>query len=104
MSKFELSEGSACIVVRFEDDEERKELLDYLHNNDFKAIIKGPMGMEQYSCNWYWINMNSHVYCKGKPGVQYTDPLGNHAITVEEFITINSIYKKYEGLSVLKMS
>ena len=104
MYKHELSEGSACLVVRFEDSAECKKILDYLHNNGFKAILEGPIGMEQYSCNWYWVNMNSRIYCIGKPGVAYTEPLGKHAITPEEFITIHSIYKKYDGLSVLKMS
>ncbi len=103
MYKQELSEGTACIVVKFENDEEKKVLLDYLHNNGFKVILKGPIGFSSL-CNWYWVNMNSNIYCIGKPGVQYAHPFGKHAVTVEEFKVINDIYKKYEGLSVLKMN
>lgn len=34
------------------------------------------------------------------PGVCLAQPIGNHAITLEEFITIYDIYKKYEGKDV----
>ena len=102
MYKNELSEGTACVVIRFEDDEEKKALLDYLQDNAYKGTWKGPEGFGGI-CNWYWVNINSHIYCQGKPGIEYAHPFGKHAVTVEEFKVINDIYKKYEGMSVLKM-
>ena len=57
MSK--LSDGSSCIVVKFENDKEHDLLLNYLHDNNYKGELKGPIGMDQYSCNWYWININA---------------------------------------------
>lgn len=38
------------------------------------------------------------------PGVGLAEPLGNHAITIEEFKTIYSIYKKYEGKELFVFS
>ena len=57
MYKNELSEGTACVVVRFEDDEEKKALLDYLQDNDYKGTWKGPEGFGGI-CNWYWVNIS----------------------------------------------
>jgi hypothetical protein len=31
------------------------------------------------------------------PGVCLAQPIGNHAITIDEFQTIYAIYKKYDG-------
>jgi len=94
MDKPMLSDGSACILVKYLNNEEKK-LIDYLNKNRYKHLLKGPIGLEQYKCDWYWININSKIYCIGKPGVAYTKPLGDHAITVEEFIIINDIFEKY---------
>lgn len=44
-----------------------------------------------------YINLNSKIYAIGKPGIRLFEPIGNHAITIEEFKTIYSIYTKYEG-------
>ena len=34
------------------------------------------------------------------PGIKIVQPVGNHAITVDDFKTIYGIYKKYEGLGL----
>ncbi len=54
---------------------------------------KGNYGV----CDWAFINITSKQYAYGMPGVQITVPTGNHAITVDEFMVIYNIYKKYDG-------
>ena len=48
-------------------------------------------------CPWAHVNITRKQYAFGMPGVQLAKAIGNHAITVEEFRAIYSIYKKYEG-------
>lgn len=50
-----------------------------------------------YGCCWAHVNISSKQYAYGMPGVALAAPLGNHAITIEEFKTIYGIYKKYDG-------
>lgn len=53
-----------------------------------------------YGCEWVHINITRKQYAYGMPGVCLAQPIGNHAITLEEFITIYDIYKKYEGKDI----
>ncbi|MBQ3391561.1 MAG: hypothetical protein IJG56_04100, partial [Clostridia bacterium] len=50
-----------------------------------------------YGCWWAYINITRRQYAYGMPGIKLVQPIGNHAITIEEFKTIYAIYKKYEG-------
>ena len=50
-----------------------------------------------YGCWWVYINITRKQYAYGMPGVSLAQPIGNHAITIEEFQTIYAIYKKYDG-------
>ena len=50
-----------------------------------------------YGCCWAYANITRKEYAYGMPGVSLAKPLGNHAITIDEFKTIYEIYKKYEG-------
>lgn len=43
------------------------------------------------------MNITRKEYAYGMPGVSLAKPLGNHAITIDEFMTVYSIFKKYEG-------
>ncbi len=38
------------------------------------------------------------------PGVGIAPVIANHAITLDEFMTVYNIYKKYDGLDPLRMS
>lgn len=53
-----------------------------------------------WDCGWVWVNIDTKVYARGRPGVKYSDAIGGHAITIPEFMVIYQIFKKYEGLSV----
>lgn len=57
-----------------------------------------------YGCSWIYVNITRKQYAYGMPGVGLAEPLGNHAITIEEFKTIYSIYKKYEGKELFVFS
>ena len=50
-----------------------------------------------YGCWWIHVNITRKMYAYGMPGVSIARPIGNHAITIEEFKTIYQIYRKYEG-------
>ena len=66
----------------------------WLKNEGFRyAWYHGNFGC----CPWIFVNITRKEYACGMPGVKITEPIGNHAITIGEFMTIYSIYKKYEG-------
>lgn len=52
-------------------------------------------------CSWAFVDITRKLYACGMPGVEITPPIGNHAITIPEFMTIYTIYKKYEGMGYL---
>lgn len=53
-----------------------------------------------YGCWWIHVNITRKQFAYGMPGVPLAKPIGNHAITIEEFHTIYAIYKKYSGKEV----
>lgn len=55
-------------------------------------------------CNWIYISLSDRTYLPGSLGIAHTNVLGDHAITITEFMTIYRIYEKYNGLSPLDMS
>ena len=54
-----------------------------------------------YGCYWAHVNIARRQYAYGMPGVCLAEPIGNHAITIEEFMTIYRIYEKYQGKAPL---
>lgn len=54
-----------------------------------------------YGCYWAYVNITRKQYAYGMPGVSLVQPIGNHAITINEFMTIYRIYEKYQGKSPL---
>lgn len=54
-----------------------------------------------WDCGWAWVNIDTKVYARGRPGVKYSNAIGGHAITIPEFMVIYQIFKKYEALAVL---
>lgn len=100
--KHGISEGTSAILVR------EQGLQD---NSDFFAWLKAE-GFQywSYSKGWYpnvdwvYINLNSRLIARGMPGIRVTQELGNHAVSIDEFKQIYSIYTKYSGLSPLKMN
>lgn len=56
-----------------------------------------------FGCPWVFVDITTKQYAYGMPGVELVGVIGGHAINIDEFMTIYNTYKKYEGLSVLKM-
>ena len=72
----------------------------WLRKNGFKhAWHKG-----HYGCSWAFVNITHKLYAYGMPGVGIVKPIGNHAITLDEFYQIYNIYSKYEGLELMCFS
>lgn len=65
----------------------------WLRDEDF--TFAGKHG--NFGCHWVHINITRKQYAYGMPGVPLVKPIGNHAITIEEFMAIYGIFKKYEG-------
>lgn len=49
-----------------------------------------------FGCPWIHVDITTKQYALGMPGVEFVGVLGNHAITIKEFMTIYNIFKKYE--------
>ena len=97
----ELHAGSACFLVkdeRFSDWD--NYFYTWLKDNGFECSTRS------FSCygslDWLYINLNSKKYSGGKNGVSLAAIVGNHAITLKEFLQIYFIYKKYEGKKPLE--
>ena len=90
--------GNLCFLIKDND---------ILKWNDSKFILwLESQGFEQFKSwwdgvDWIYINLNSKTYMCGMPGIAVMEPIGNHALTIEEFMTIYNIYKKYEDKSIL---
>ena len=55
-------------------------------------------------CDWVFVNITYKLFAFGMPGIKIVTPVGNHAITVEEFYKIYAIYEKYEGLGLMEFN
>ncbi|MBR6251567.1 MAG: hypothetical protein IKR17_10305 [Bacteroidales bacterium] len=71
----------------------------WLKKNNFQhAWYKGHYD----SCPWVFINITHKLYAYGMPGIEIIKPIGDHAITIDEFMQIYKIYDKYMGLNTLE--
>ena len=53
-----------------------------------------------YGCPWVHVDITTKQYAYGMPGIEPVGAIGDHAITIGEFMTIYNIYKKYENKSI----
>ena len=53
-----------------------------------------------YGCPWIHVDITTKQYACGAPGIELVGAIGDHAITVGEFMMIYKIYKKYENKSL----
>ena len=101
MIKPTIGEGKKAFIVC---DESLKKgdapFLKFLRSKGYTlGFFKGCFG-----CPWVHVDINTKQYAYGMPGVAITGAIGNHAITIDEFMIIYSIYEKYEGLGILRMN
>ena len=74
------------------------EFVQWLRSEGFHGVLsKGCWG-----CSWVWVSITCRTFAYGMPGIKIVRPLGDHAITIDEFRQIYGIYKRYEGLDPLK--
>ena len=50
-----------------------------------------------FGCSWAHVDITTKQYAYGMPGVSFVGEIGNHAITISEFMIIFHIFKKYEN-------
>ena len=73
------------------------EFVNWLREEGFRsAYLKGC-----YGCSWVFVSITCKTFAYGMPGIKIVQPVGNHAVTIDEFRTIYGIYKKYDGLEPL---
>lgn len=97
----EMKAGSATFLVRGPEIAMGSPFWDWLAARGYSMWIhsRGYFG----GVNWAWINLKSKKYVLGMPGIRRAEEIGEHAITVEEFKTILTIFDKYEGKLPLDM-
>ena len=72
----------------------------WLNEHGFRhAWQKGHHG-----CDWVFVNITHKLFAYGMPGYGIVRPIGDHAITLDEFYRIYGIYEKYEGLELMVFS
>ena len=104
MEERELGTGASCFLIkdeRIKGDWSATPIHKFLEDEGFICWGKAKT---RESVDWLYINIYSKVYSKGMVGVGLTKVVADHAITFDEFLTIYNIYKKYEGLPVLRMN
>lgn len=69
-----------------------------MKENGFRGISGGSM----VPAPWYFIDIETKLFVVGRPGLNVKNPIGGHALTPDEFMTIYGIYKKYEDKALLK--
>lgn len=90
-----MSDGTAVILVYDKAIRENCEFECWLMQEGF-SYWRYSRGWYDGVC-WLYINLNNKLIARGMQGVKITEPLCRHAVTIGEFKTIYSIFKKYEG-------
>lgn len=103
MEERRIGSGTSCILVKDKSLSQGwyAPLYKWLKEEGF--ISWGRKGT-YLGVDWIFINLTSKVYAPGMPGVGITPVICSHAVTLDEFMTIYNIFKKYEGLDALRMS
>lgn len=74
-------------------------IIAYLTENGFKKWNdKGYYN----GCNWVYVDLQTKIFAPGIPGINITNVVFNHSITLDEFINIYKIYLHYEQEYKLK--
>lgn len=103
MEEKRIGSGTSCFLVKDESLklEWHAPLYEWLRNEGFVSWGRKGTFLD---VDWIYINITSKVFAPGMPGVGITPVIANHAITLDEFVSIYNIYKKYDGLDPLRMT
>ena len=90
----DLEEGSATFLVHDSSlQSPEAPFYQWLHDYGFsKWNRKGYYGEPRV-----WINVNSHIFAPGLPGVRLAQEIGACPITIEDFKTIYGILEQRKG-------
>lgn len=96
-----ISFGSAAVLVYDKSLLEGydSEFYKWLRENGFKSWERHGFFS---SCPWIYVNLNNRIYAFGMPGIPITQEFGDHAVTIEEFMSIYNIFEKYKGKKPLE--
>ena len=94
-----ISQGTAAFLISA-SREDIEFFSDYLLSMGY-SYDGFPKGKGYETLNWIYVNMNSKKVHWGMPGVPIVEAIGDHAITIDEFLTIHQIYQKYIDLPPL---
>lgn len=87
------------LIIYVNKDKNIKEVFNSLYERGYRNT-----GRAVESTPWLYVSLNTKLWFSGKIGVDLlsgSEPIGNHAITADEFYIIDDIYRKYEGYRVL---
>ena len=92
-----LGTENCCFLVSGDDlRKQNSKFIEFLRSEGFQGRSCF------WNCSWVWVNIESKAFARGMPGVKFANAIGNHAITIEEFLIIYNIFKPYDGLAVLQ--
>ena len=71
------------------------------HDSPFVNFLKDEgytygSSKSNFGCPWLHVDITTKQYAYGMPGVEIVGAIGDHAITIDEFMVIYEIFKKYE--------
>ena len=95
-------EGAACVLIKEPElNDKQHPFWAWLEDEGFYPWNHHVQYKGEY---WVYININTRYYLHAMSDIPLPTPIGNHAVTIQEFKTIWEIYKKYSGLPLLKMN
>ena len=98
MENLIISKGPAEAFLIKDESLKKADAVFYkwLRENGFRYA----WSKEHYGMDWVFVNITHKLYAYGMPGVEIVKPIGNHAITIDEFMIIYNIYSGYSGMSI----
>lgn len=94
-----------CILV-YDDSLKDSHSDFYTRLNSEGFTPKRTGGLVFRGQPWVFVKLGSMTYVPGILGIPMGDPIGNHAVTINEFWTLyymfKSVFDKYKGLNVFE--
>lgn len=97
--KFRISQGEPEAFLVCDKSLESIHAPFFLWLRDEGFTFAGYHG--NYGCYRAYVNITRKQYAYGMPGIELVRPIGDHAITIDEFMTIYHIFEKYQGKNPL---
>ena len=94
-----LGKGGDCFLVRINGIDRNEELIKIENFRQFliSEHFINP-GFGSCGCPWYFVNVDTMRFAPGKPGVEYSAPIGDCWIDEDDFKMIWNIIKRSKKL------